>query len=107
MRLAFWRDEWRPRQQCGIARVHRNGCRAAGSIEGRLLALHVGEFVIHRHFLDVFGEDCRNSQVSGVASLKDEKRQGSFGAKDHEFSSGHVELEVPVGHTCREVQVGG
>lgn len=65
-----------------------------------------GEFITHSHFLDVFGEDCKNSQVFGVASLKDEKRQGSFGAKDHEFIVGHVNLEVPVGPTCGEVQVG-
>lgn len=55
------------------------------------------------HFLDVFGEDYKNSQVSGVASLEDEMRQGSFGAKDHEFVVGHAELEVPVGHPCGEV----
>lgn len=31
-----------------------------------------GEFIIPMHFLDVFGEDYKNSQVSGIASLEDE-----------------------------------
>lgn len=47
-----------------------------------------------------------NSQVSGVATLKDEKRRGSSGAKHHVFSVGRAEFEVPEGYAGGEVQVG-
>lgn len=47
-----------------------------------------------------------NSQVSGVAALKDEERRGSFGTNDHELSVGRVELEGPVEHARGEVQHG-
>lgn len=32
MRLAFWRDEWKLRQRCGIGRMHRSGCRTSGNV---------------------------------------------------------------------------
>lgn len=57
--------------------------------------IQFGELIIHRHSLGVFGEGCKNSQVSGAALLKDGRDKAVLGQKIVNFVSDKLSLRYP------------